>query len=107
MVFRIVTLLAAAVAHGLDLLYTCSSYSLSKSPMRCPAVWAGLHRVFDSMTEEQKNRYEAFMRSSLAKPKMKKVRVVVPMSKHVRCGQGTRQWRTEGVRLPVGDKGMG
>jgi hypothetical protein len=30
-------------------------------------------RVFDSLTEEQKNRYEVFMRSSLPKPKMKKV----------------------------------
>ncbi|GLC39495.1 hypothetical protein PLESTB_001808400 [Pleodorina starrii] len=29
--------------------------------------------VFDSLTEEQKNRYEVFMRSSLPKPKMKKL----------------------------------
>lgn len=58
------------------------------------------------MTEEQKNRYEAFMRSSLAKPKMKKVRAMVPTSKHMRSGQGKRQWRLNGVRLPVGDKGM-
>lgn len=33
--------------------------------------------VFDSMTEEQKNRYEAFMRSSLAKPKMKKLMQII------------------------------
>ncbi|KXZ46416.1 hypothetical protein GPECTOR_44g9 [Gonium pectorale] len=29
--------------------------------------------VFDSLTEEQKNRYEVFMRSALPKPKMKKL----------------------------------
>ncbi|GFR46979.1 hypothetical protein Agub_g8631 [Astrephomene gubernaculifera] len=49
--------------------------------------------VFDSLTEEQKNRYEVFMRSSLPKPKMKRLmqailRNAVPNEKAViaMCG---------------------
>ncbi|GIL80555.1 hypothetical protein Vretimale_16023 [Volvox reticuliferus] len=37
------------------------------------AAAAYKREVFDSLTEEQKNRYEVFMRSSLPKPKMKKL----------------------------------
>lgn len=33
-----------------------------------------LARLFNSLTEEQKDRYEAFMRAALPKPKIKKVR---------------------------------
>eukprot|EP00198_Chlamydomonas_reinhardtii_P000087 XP_001689422.1 predicted protein [Chlamydomonas reinhardtii] len=75
------TLQSRPVAPG-SVRQQCGTRAMHAYPRRCfvgLAVFSIVANwwVFDSLTEQQKSRFEAFMRSSIPKPKMKKLMTAI------------------------------